>query len=186
MYRPGIEQHAVKPDRADGADTAMARTHNTAHIKQRMVGQALREVKVRAAASAGEASAVQRTREAEAAAAAASRAIVGQTHTRSETAAALQRLREGRVSAFGSGDNGMRCASASGSGDDGMHADEEDDDADEEQEVEEKKREEVYGEDEGVAAEESESESGESSPHQGQKRSVEEVDEDMLVTVPPF
>ncbi|KAE9042014.1 hypothetical protein PR001_g6377 [Phytophthora rubi] len=66
-----------------------------------------------------------------------------------------------------------------------MHAEEEDDGADVEQEEKEEKSEEVCGEDDGVAAAESKGECGGSSPRQGQKRSVEEVDEDMLVSVPP-
>ncbi|KAE9166469.1 hypothetical protein PF002_g31104, partial [Phytophthora fragariae] len=145
----------------------------TAHIKQQMAEQTLREKDARAAASAGEAAIVRRSREAEATAAAARRVIVEQAHTRSGKAAALQRLRERRVSEF--------CSE-----DDGMHAEEEGDGADVEQGEEEEKSEEVCGEDEGVVAAESKGDGGVSSPRQGQKRSVEEVDEDMLVTVPPF
>nr|KAE8946631.1 hypothetical protein PF009_g3748 [Phytophthora fragariae] len=119
-----------------------------------------------------EAATVQRSRETEAAAAAARNAFVGQARTRYEKRAAVQQQRERRASAFGSGY-------------DGMHAEEEDDGADVEQEEKEEKSEEVCGEDDGVAAAESKGECGGSSPRQGQKRSVEEVDEDMLVSVPP-
>lgn len=83
----------------------MTRTHNMAHIKQRIAEKALREEEARAAACAAEAHAVQNSREAKDLAEAVRRTNVQHTRTRSKKTAILPRQHERRAqkSAIGFG-----------------------------------------------------------------------------------
>ncbi|KAI9980932.1 hypothetical protein PInf_010277 [Phytophthora infestans] len=166
----------------------MARTHKTAHIKQQMAEEALREEEARAAAVVRDEAAAEDTLH---------RVNIENARTRSEKAVVIQRTRESRAETatplfgpHGVGQDDQEVDELEGDGDEGQ-ADDDDEAGDNEggtasqpeavQKGEEKTEQEVTANRRSNVAM-----SDKPSPRQGKKRSVADVDADLLVSVPPF